>query len=38
MMKAMLTKYEDMKNKLDGAKKELETTSTRIQHHSSDRH
>merc|ERR1719510_412365 len=32
MMKAMLTKYEDMKNKLDGAKKELETTSTRIQH------
>jgi len=32
MMKAMLTKYEDMKDKLDGAKKELETTSTRIQH------
>merc|ERR1712024_221249 len=32
MMKAMLTKYEDMKNKLDGAKKELETTPTKIQH------
>merc|ERR1719412_3063501 len=31
-MKAMLSKYEDMKNKLDGAKKELETTSTKIQH------
>merc|ERR1711878_16788 len=32
MMAAMLTKYEDMKNKLDGAKKELLTTSTKIQH------
>merc|ERR1712018_253918 len=32
MMKAMLQKYEDMKNKLDGAKKDLESTSTRIQH------
>merc|ERR1719336_1191361 len=32
MMKAMMKKYEDMKSKLDGAKKDLETTSTRIQH------
>jgi len=32
MMKAMLQKYEDMKNKLDGAKKDLANTSTRIQH------
>jgi len=31
MMQAMLQKYEFMKNKLDGAKKDLETTSTRIQ-------
>merc|ERR1712241_702118 len=32
MMKAMMKKYEDMKSKLDGAKKDLETTSTRILH------
>jgi len=32
MMQAMLKKYEDMKTKLDGAKLDLQNTSTRIQH------
>jgi len=32
MMQAMLKKYEDMKTKLDGAKLDLQNTSSRIQH------